>query len=77
MIAARLVFGHLPDRLGGAQVAFICVFIEAAGLALIWLASGPIVAATGAVLTGFGYALVYPDSAPRPSAAPRRRAAAW
>jgi predicted MFS family arabinose efflux permease len=34
--------------------------IEAAGLALIWLASGPVVAATGAVLTGFGYSLVYP-----------------
>ncbi len=60
LIAARLVFGHLPDRLGGARVAFICVFIEAARLALIWLAPGPIVAATGAVLTGFGYSLVYP-----------------
>jgi len=36
------------------------VFIEAAGLALIWLAPGPIVAATGAVLTGLGYSLVYP-----------------
>jgi predicted MFS family arabinose efflux permease len=34
--------------------------IEAAGLALIWLASGPVMAATGAVLTGFGYSLVYP-----------------
>ncbi len=36
------------------------MFIEAAGLALIWLAQGPIVAATGAMLTGFGYSLVYP-----------------
>jgi MFS family permease len=60
LIAARVVFGHLPDRLGGARVALVSVLIEAAGLALIWLASGPAVAAAGAVLTGFGYALVYP-----------------
>jgi predicted MFS family arabinose efflux permease len=36
------------------------VLIEAAGLALIWLAFSPLVAAVGAALTGFGYALVYP-----------------
>jgi MFS family permease len=60
LIAARVVFGQLPDRLGGAKVALVSVLIEAAGLALIWLASGPAVAAAGAVLTGFGYSLVYP-----------------
>jgi MFS family permease len=60
LIAARVVFGHLPDRLGGARVALVCVLIEAAGLALIWLAPGRILAAAGAVLTGFGYSLVYP-----------------
>jgi MFS family permease len=60
LIAARVVFGHLPDRLGGARVALVSVLIEAAGLALIWLASGPAVAAAGAMLTGFGYSLVYP-----------------
>jgi predicted MFS family arabinose efflux permease len=36
------------------------VLIEAAGLALIWLAPGRALAAAGAVLTGFGYSLVYP-----------------
>ena len=60
LIAARLFFGHLPDRLGGARVALISVLIEAAGLALIWLAPGPVVAAVGAMLTGLGYSLVYP-----------------
>jgi MFS family permease len=60
LIAARIVFGHLPDRLGGAKVALISVLVEALGLALIWLAPGPVVAAAGAVLTGFGYSLVYP-----------------
>ena len=36
------------------------MLVEAAGLALIWLASGPVMAAAGAALTGFGYSLVYP-----------------
>ncbi|CDX21730.1 conserved membrane hypothetical protein [Mesorhizobium sp. ORS 3324] len=60
LIAARLCFGHLPDRLGGARVAAIFVLVEAAGLLSIWLAPGPAVAAIGAVLTGLGYSLVYP-----------------
>jgi MFS family permease len=57
---ARIAFGHLPDRIGGAQAAFVSVFIEAAGLALIWLASSIAVAVSGAGLAGLGYALVYP-----------------
>lgn len=60
LIGARALFGHLPDRLGGARVALGSVLIEAGGLALIWFASGPAMAAAGALLTGFGYALVYP-----------------
>ncbi|MDX8480668.1 arabinose transporter [Mesorhizobium sp. VK24D] len=60
LIAARLCFGHLPDRLGGARVAAIFVAVEAAGLLSIWLAPGPLVAAIGAGLTGLGYSLVYP-----------------
>jgi len=60
LVAARLVLGHLPDRLGGAKVALLCVVVEAAGLALIWLAPGRTVAAAGAALAGFGYSLVYP-----------------
>jgi MFS family permease len=60
LVAARLFLGHIPDRLGGAKVALVCVFVEAAGLALIWFASNPMLAALGAALTGFGYSLVYP-----------------
>jgi hypothetical protein len=37
-MAGRLIFGHLPDRIGGTKVALVCVLIEAAGQALIWLA---------------------------------------
>ncbi len=50
----------MPDKLGGARVALVCVLIEAAGLALIWLAPGRGLAAFGAALIGFGYSLVYP-----------------
>ena len=60
LVAARLGLGHLPDRLGGARVALVSALIETAGLALIWLAPGVLVAVIGAALTGFGYALVYP-----------------
>jgi predicted MFS family arabinose efflux permease len=60
LIAARLLFGHLPDKLGGALVASIFALVEAAGLGLIWLAPGLSTAVLGAVLTGFGYSLVYP-----------------
>ena len=59
-VAARMFFGHLADRIGGAKLALICVIIEAAGLALVWLAPWSVVALTGAALTGFGYALAYP-----------------
>jgi MFS family permease len=60
LIVARLLFGHLPDRLGGARVALVSVLIEVAGLALIWLAASPVFAGIGAALTGIGYSLVYP-----------------
>jgi len=60
LVAARAFLGHVPDTLGGARVALVSVVVEAVGLALIWLASGSLLAAIGAGLTGFGYALVYP-----------------
>jgi MFS family permease len=60
LIVARLLFGHLPDRIGGAKVALICVLIETAGLLLMAVASSALLAAIGAALVGFGYALVFP-----------------
>jgi MFS family permease len=60
LVAARLFLGHVPDRLGGARVALVCVLLEVLGLALMWFAAGRVVAAVGAALTGTGYSLVYP-----------------
>ena len=59
-IGARLFFGHLPDKLGGARVALVCVVIEALGQLLIWGAYSPAIAYMGAALTGFGYSLAFP-----------------
>jgi MFS family permease len=60
LIVARLIFGHLPDRLGGARVALLFVLIETAGLGVMGMAATAWQAAIGAALTGFGYSLVFP-----------------
>src|SRR4051812_46362677 len=57
LVAARLFFGHVPDRLGGARVALVCIFIEGAGLALMWLARGHKPAAVRAPPAGLCYSL--------------------
>ncbi|MCY0853462.1 MFS transporter [Cupriavidus sp. D39] len=60
LIVARVFFGPLPDRLGGARTAMIFIIIHSAGLALIWLSSYAWLAFIGSAMAGFGYALVYP-----------------
>ena len=59
-IGARLLFAHLPDQIGGAKVALVCVLIEAAGQLLIWQADHVLMAYAGAALTGFGFSLAFP-----------------
>jgi MFS family permease len=59
-VVGRLIFGGLPDKIGGAVVALVSVVIEAAGQALIWLGPVSTLVLIGVALTGFGYALVYP-----------------
>lgn len=59
-IGGRAVFGHFPDRIGGAKVALVCIVVEAIGQALIWQAHVSQIALFGVILTGLGYSLVYP-----------------
>ena len=60
-VLVRLLFAHLPDRLGGITVATVSLAIEAAGQAMLWLAPVPSVALAGAVLTGIGFSLMFPS----------------
>jgi MFS family permease len=59
-IGARLLFAHLPDKIGGGKVALVCVLIEAAGQLMIWQADHVLMAYAGAALTGFGFSLAFP-----------------
>ena len=58
-LASRLTLGHLPDKVGGAKVAGICVAFEAVGQLLIWWTTNEWVACLGAALTGAGYSLAF------------------
>jgi MFS family permease len=59
-ILMRIVFGHLPDRIGGYRVALWSLAIEAIGQAVLWAAPYEVVALAGAFVTGLGCALVFP-----------------
>lgn len=59
-VLMRLLFGHLPDRMGALPVAAGSLAMEAIGQFLIWNATDPVVALVGAFLTGLGCSLIYP-----------------
>lgn len=59
-VIVRVIWGHLPDRIGGAKIALIFAIVETLGLFLIGYANSPLSAFAGAILTGLGYSLVYP-----------------
>ena len=59
-VLVRILFGHLPDRIGGLPVAIGSLAVEAIGQALIWSAPSPIFALIGAFLTGLGCSMIFP-----------------
>jgi predicted MFS family arabinose efflux permease len=60
-IAARIFFGGLPDKLGGARVALVSLTIETVGQLFLWQAHTPAMAFLGVALSGFGFSLVFPS----------------
>ncbi len=60
-VLVRVLFGNLPDRMGGLRVATVSLLIEAIGQFLVWGAHDPALAFAGAFLTGLGCSLVFPS----------------
>ncbi|GAB2449783.1 MFS family permease [Conyzicola lurida] len=60
VIAARLLLGGLPDRLGATTTARISMVLLAVGLGVLSLSGSFPVAALGAMLVGFGFSPLFP-----------------
>jgi MFS family permease len=59
-ILIRLLFAHWPDKHGAVRVAMLSLVVEAGGQVLLYLAPTPMLALTGACLTGMGVSLIFP-----------------
>ncbi|WP_339112985.1 MFS transporter [Thioclava sp. GXIMD2076] len=60
-VLVRMLFGHLPDRIGGLPVAMVSLMVEVVGQLLIWGAPMPTLVLLGAFMTGLGCSMIYPS----------------
>lgn len=60
-VLARLLFGKLPDRHGGARIAVASAAVATLGQLGLWLAASGTMAVAAAALTGFGFSLAFPS----------------
>jgi len=60
-VVTRLLLADSITRFGGYPVALVSLAVEAAGLAMLWLAQAPWQALAGAAVVGFGFSLVFPS----------------
>ncbi|MGK7530433.1 MFS transporter, partial [Salmonella enterica] len=60
VVGTRLQVQNGINRLGGWNLAMICFGVEMIGLLLVGTAAMPWMAKIGVLLTGMGFALVFP-----------------
>jgi MFS family permease len=60
-VLARVFFGKLPDRFGGARVAAASAAVATLGQLGLWLATSSAMAVVAAALTGLGFSLAFPS----------------
>jgi predicted MFS family arabinose efflux permease len=60
-VLARVFFGKLPDRFGGARVAAASAAVATLGQLGLWLATSSAMAVAAAALTGLGFSLAFPS----------------
>ncbi len=61
VVAARVLFGWLPDRFGGVRCAVGAGLLEAAGLVVIAVAGDLVTALIGAIAVGAAFSLIFPS----------------
>ncbi len=59
-VISRILFGALPDKIGGVRLAFYSLAVELAGQTLLWLAPDVYTALAGSLLTGLGCSMIFP-----------------
>jgi MFS family permease len=60
LVASRIFFGSLPDRIGGTRAAWLSLIVLAAGMVGMAVPGGAWIGLVGALVSGLGYAVVYP-----------------